>query len=427
MKLKVGARGSALSRKQVEEVMGELGIKDYEVDWMETRGDRDKKSPLGPMEKTDFFTREVDEKVLSGQCTVGIHSAKDLPEPLPKGLKVFALTKGLASHDSLVMRAGQKFEKLKRGALIGSSSKRRDLIIRGLKPDLKCVEVRGTIEERLEKLDRGEVDGLVVAEAALIRLGLTDRNRIYLPGQVAPLQGKLAVVGREGDKEVEALFKKIDHRKKEKSLYLGLSPKHFGKEVVHLPLIEIVPRPFDRLDITCAFADIPEYTHIIFTSKSGVEIFFSCLKEKGYSEKDLEGKEIVAVGKVTAKHVEDHGAKVSKVADVETQEGVIHLLALEDLGKAYVLLPQSSKARCALVQALIHRGVRHQRCDLYDTRPKIPAVKPELESFDEIIFTSPSTVEAFKKVFGKAPKGKKLIAIGPVTRSVLKQVKNANF
>lgn len=419
MKIKVGARGSALSRKQVEEVMGEIGI-EYEAEWIETTGDRDKTSSLGPMEKTDFFTREVDGKVLSGECNVGIHSAKDLPEPLPKGLKIFALTKGVASHDSLVMREGQKFEKLKRCALIGSSSKRRDRVVKGLKPDLQCIEVRGTIEERLEKLDRGEIDGLVVAEAALIRLGITGRNRIYLPGHVVPLQGKLAVVGRERDEQSEALFQKIDHRKKGKVLYTGLNPKHFEKEVTHVPLIEIVPRSFDRFDITCAFDDIPEYTHIIFTSKSGVEVFFSCLKEKGYSEKDLEGKEIVAVGKVTAKYIEDHGVRVTKVADVETQEGVIHLLALEDLGRSYVLLPQSSRARCALVQSLVHRGVRHQRCDLYDTKVKVPTVKPTLESFDEIIFTSPSTVDAFQKVFGKAPKGKRLTAIGPVTCSKLK-------
>lgn len=418
MKLKVGARGSALSKKQVEEVMGELGV-EYEAVWIETRGDRDKTSSLGPMEKTDFFTREVDEQVLKGECDVGIHSAKDLPEPLPKGLKIFALTKGLASYDSLVMHQGQKFEKLKRGAVIGSSSKRRDRVVRGLKPDLKCIEVRGTIEERLEKLDRGEVDGLVVAEAALIRLGLKERNRIELPGPVAPLQGKLAIVGRDGDEKTEALFKKVDARKKGKVLYTGLNPKHFGKEVTHVPLIEIVPRSFDRFDITCAFEDIPDYTHIIFTSKSGVEIFFACLKEKGYSEKDLEGKEILAVGEVTAKYIEEHGVKVTKTADTETQEGMIHLLALEDLGRSYVFLPQSSKARCALVQSLVHRGVRHQRCDLYDTKLKKPTVKPELESYDEIIFTSPSTVEAFKKVFGKAPKGKKLTAIGPITRQKL--------
>jgi uroporphyrinogen-III synthase len=146
------------------------------------------------------------------------------------------------------------------------------------------------------------------------------------------------------------------------------------------------------------------------------------LEAKGYSVKDLEGKEIVAIGKITAKYIEQHGAKVAKIADSETQEGMIHLLALEDLGKSYVFLPQSSRARCNLVQSLVHRGVRHQRCDLYDTKVKIPTVKPKLENFDEIIFTSPSTIDAFQKVFGKLPKEIKLTAIGPVTRIRLNSI-----
>ena len=121
MKIKVGARGSKLSQRQVEEIMGELGI-EYECRWEETVGDRDLVSSLGPMDKTDFFTREIDEKILGGQYDVGIHSAKDLPDPIPKGLKLVALTQGIDSSDSLVMRDGDRLETLKRGAVIGSSS-----------------------------------------------------------------------------------------------------------------------------------------------------------------------------------------------------------------------------------------------------------------------------------------------------------------
>src|SRR5690554_5407387 len=114
MKLKVGARGSKLSRRQVEEVMEELG-EDYACECIETVGDRDLVLPLGPMDKTDFFTREIDAKVLQGKCDVAIHSAKDLPEPLPEGLKVVALTRGVDSRDSLVMPEGKRLETLKRG------------------------------------------------------------------------------------------------------------------------------------------------------------------------------------------------------------------------------------------------------------------------------------------------------------------------
>lgn len=419
VKVKVGARGSKLSRKQVEEVMKELAV-DYTVDYVETIGDRDLKSSLGPMDKTDFFTREIDQKVLDGSCDVGIHSAKDLPDPLPEGLQLIALTKGVDGSDSLVIREGEQFEHLKRGAIIGSSSIRRDEVVKRLRPDLKCIEVRGPVDVRLAMLDRREIDGLVVAEAALIRLGLTTRNRITLPGETAPLQGKLAVVGRKDDKEMKTLFHSVDVRQKTKALYLGLNPKHYGKKVVHLPIIEIIPRSFDDPAMMSAFADIPEYTHLIFTSKTTVEIFFRYLEKKGFCCDDLKGKEVIAVGKITAKHLQEKGIEVNKVAESETQEGIIHLLALEDMDQSYVFLPQSSKARCALSQILVLRGIRHQRCILYDTKPKIPSVKPNLERFDEIIFTSPSTIDAFRKIFGKIPMGKKITTIGPVTRSKLK-------
>ena len=419
MKIKVGARGSKLSRKQVQEVMGELEI-DYTVKFVETIGDRDLKASLGSMDKTDFFTREIDEMVLNRRCDVGIHSAKDLPTPLPKGLKLIALTKGVNGSDSLVMREGDCFERLKTGAIVGSSSLRRNEGVKRLRPDVKCIEVRGPVDARLDMLDRGEIDGLVVAEAALIRLGLTKRNRITLPGETAPLQGKLAVIGREEDQEIETLFHRIDSRKKIKALYLGLNPKHYEKEVFHLPIIEIIPRDFNHPEIVNAFADIPEYTHLIFTSKNAVEIFFSYLEKKGFSVEDLQGKEVVAIGKITAKYIEEKGVHVNRIAEDETQEGIIHLLALEDLDKAYILLPQSSKARGSLFQTLRLRGIRHQRCSLYDTNPKLPAVKPNLGSFDEIIFTSPSTIEAFRKIFGRIPRTKKLTAIGPITRSKLK-------
>lgn len=416
MKIVVGARGSNLSIKQVEEVLGELRAHTpqivFEPIWTTTKGDRDLTSSLVPMDKTNFFTKEIDEMLLEKKCRIAIHSAKDLPEPLPKGLFLIALTKGQDPSDSLVLREG---ETLKKNGVIGSSSLRRNRILRTLRPDLSCVEVRGPIEKRLEKLASGEIDGLVVAEAALVRLGLTHLNRIPLPGETAVNQGKLAIIAREGDREMEELFAPLDRRTKGKALYVGL---HAKEEATHLPLIEIVPRRFDSPEVTSAFADIPQYTHIIFTSKSGVDVFFNCLKHHGHET--IEGKRVIAVGKATAARLAEKGVEGAVIAMDETQEGVIHMLAMEDLDDAYFLLPQSSRARPSLAQTLLLRRVRHQLCHLYDTRVKKPDVKPNLESFDEIIFTSPSTVEAFIEIFGSLPKDKKLTSIGPITSQKLK-------
>ncbi len=170
----------------------------YTVVWVETTGDRDKNTSLRNLDKkSDFFTKELDELLLQGEIDCAIHSAKDLPDPLPQGLVLAALTKGLDSRDSLVFK-----EPLKEGATVATSSLRREEIIRAWRPDLKCVDVRGTIEERLAK----NVDGVVIAEAALIRLGLTHLQRIFLPGDTAPMQGRLAILVHQDNAAVRELF-----------------------------------------------------------------------------------------------------------------------------------------------------------------------------------------------------------------------------
>jgi hydroxymethylbilane synthase len=189
--IKVAARDSLLSRAQVAEVAREYGL-EFETHFVKTTGDLDKKTSLRTLDKPDFFTKEVDALVLNGTCDLAIHSAKDLPERLPEGLRLVALTKGLAPYDALVLREG---EQLKEGAVVATSSVRREEAVNMLGVPVTFTDIRGTIEERLEKLHKKEVDAVVIAEAALIRLGLNP-NRLMLPGETAPLQGRLALVAR---------------------------------------------------------------------------------------------------------------------------------------------------------------------------------------------------------------------------------------
>lgn len=215
-RVKCGARSSPLSRAQVEEVLEELRQFHpkivFEMLWVETSGDKDQRTSLRSLEKTDFFTREIDHAQLQGMCRIGIHSAKDLPDPLPKGLVLVALTKGVDPSDALVLRKGEDLQSLPQGAKIGTSSVRREKNVLALRSDLICVDIRGNIGQRLALLEKGRVDGVVIAEAALLRLRWTKHNRIPLGGDRAPLQGQLAVVAREGDEEMAALFASIDGR-----------------------------------------------------------------------------------------------------------------------------------------------------------------------------------------------------------------------
>lgn len=215
MLIKVGARSSPLSLAQVEEVLREIrGFfpkAAFDVIPLLSQGDKDKKTSLRTMGKTDFFTKEIDDLILAHTCRIGIHSAKDLPEPLAKGLKRIALTKGEDSSDSLVLRQGDSLEKLPKGACIATSSERREEAVLQLRPDFAFTDIRGTIHERLEKLENGSVHGVVIAEAALIRLKLTHLNRIKVPGETVPFQGRLAIIAREDDTEMETLFACLDY------------------------------------------------------------------------------------------------------------------------------------------------------------------------------------------------------------------------
>lgn len=209
---RVGARSSLLSKAQVDEVYQAIACfvphLQFQPLWIETKGDCDKTTSLRYLEKTNFFTDEIDRRQLEGEFRISIHSAKDLPDPLHPDLTIVALTKGVDPSDSLVV---QEFP-LPQGARIGTSSLRREAFLKAWQPDLICVDMRGTIDERLQLLDLGSVDGVVLAEAALIRLKQTHRPRLRLEGEVAPLQGRLAVVALKSDTEIKQLFKSIDTR-----------------------------------------------------------------------------------------------------------------------------------------------------------------------------------------------------------------------
>ncbi len=211
LEITVGARGSRLSKAQVEEVYQEIKLFFPEIrfvpTWIPTRGDQDKKTSLKTLEKTNFFTDEVDRRQVAGEFQISIHSAKDLPDPLHPELEVIAFTKGVDPSDSLVVR---EFP-IPQGARIGTSSERREAFLKNWREDLVCVDVRGTIDERLKLLDEGELDGIVVAEAALIRLKQTERSRLHLDWETAKMQGRLAIIARKNDTHMVNIFQKVHY------------------------------------------------------------------------------------------------------------------------------------------------------------------------------------------------------------------------
>ncbi len=214
MKIEVAGRESPLSKAQIEEVFQELlqfhkNII-FENTFLKTTGDIDLTTSLKDLDKTDFFTKEIDELLLNKKCRIAIHSAKDLPKIIPEGLALIALTKGLDPSDSLVLKEGVTIDSLKNKAVIGTSSVKREEALKNLRPDFTFKDIRGQIMARLELLQNSAVDGVIIAEAALIRLKLEHLNRVKLNYETTPLQGRLAIVARDDDMEMKELFSCID-------------------------------------------------------------------------------------------------------------------------------------------------------------------------------------------------------------------------
>ncbi|MGB7977540.1 MAG: uroporphyrinogen-III synthase [Chlamydiales bacterium] len=180
-------------------------------------------------------------------------------------------------------------------------------------------------------------------------------------------------------------------------LYLGLRPK---SGTFHYPVI----RTEFCGDLGEALALWPKFTHIIFTSQTAVEYW------PGPWD-----KEAIAIGEATAAALRRHGVE-PKMAPFATQEGVIELIREM---KGYFLIPRSRLARAALTDFMQERQIPFHAVDLYDTHFQRLEPIPDLAEFDEIVFTSPSTVRGFLQIYGTLPKGKKLTPIGPVTASFL--------
>jgi hydroxymethylbilane synthase len=410
----VGARASSLSKIQVEEVLEALSSFHPEISFsptfVHTHGDRDLKTSLRTLPRGNFFTKELDIGVLSGQYRVAIHSAKDLPIPLPCGLELVALTKGKDSRDALVLRKGDTLESLPPQAKIATSSLRRIEAIKELRGDLSFSDIRGTIEKRLQRLDEGTISGLVVAMCAMERLHLENKYSLFpLEQAAARYQGRLAVIAREGDIEMEKLFSSIDSKK---VLYTGLeAPK--GENIIHVPLIETVP-----LSSHPSLTLIKGASHLLFGSKTAIGYFFEALESLGIEKKDILKKPCFSIGKKTSISLMEAGFKEIKTATSETSRGLCELLSKESSIKS-LLWPHSELASNVLPSFFQSRKIPYIDWPLYTTKTKDTSPFSLVE-VDEIFFSSPSGVSAFIKIFKTLPEDILMATQGAVTYDFLK-------
>ena len=216
---RVGTSQRPLAIRQLEETITALRAfrpdAKFEIVKIDTYGDKDRVTPISDIEGSDFFTREIDIALLRGKIDFAVHSAKDLPDDPPKGLVVAAITKSIDPYDALVSKNNLRLDELASGARIGASSARRKAQLKAYRADLQIVDIRGNIEERLKRLEDLNLDAIVVAACALIRLGLEDRITQRLPHEILkthPLQGSLAIEARREDSGLIEILSKIDSR-----------------------------------------------------------------------------------------------------------------------------------------------------------------------------------------------------------------------
>ena len=198
--IRIATRASSLALWQAEHVAALLRNQtatQVELVHVSTSGDQDRTRPLAEMGGVGVFTREVQRAVLDGRADIAVHSLKDLPTDTVDGLALAGIPERAPRFDVLVLPSGQHAESiddLPASARIGTGSLRRRAQLLHHRSDLLMQDIRGNVETRLRKLDDGEYDAIVLAEAGLTRLGLNDRISLRLePPLMLPAVGQAAI------------------------------------------------------------------------------------------------------------------------------------------------------------------------------------------------------------------------------------------
>jgi hydroxymethylbilane synthase len=216
--LKIGTRGSPLALAQAHETQARLmaahgmPAEAFEVVVISTSGDRIQDRPLSEAGGKGLFTKEIEEALLAGTIDIAVHSSKDMPTVLPDGLELSAFLPREDARDAFIGKAVKRIIDLPRGAKVGSSSLRRQALIRRMRPDLDVVMFRGNVQTRLRKLEEGVAEGTILAHAGLKRLELGHVVTDLMPLDAfppAPGQGAIGIETRIGDSAVEKMLTAI--------------------------------------------------------------------------------------------------------------------------------------------------------------------------------------------------------------------------
>lgn len=216
--VRIATRKSPLALWQAEHVATSLkqaheGIQ-VELVTMTTRGDKILDTPLAKVGGKGLFVKELEQGLLNNDADIAVHSMKDVPVEFPDGLFLPVIMQREDPSDAFVSNQYSQLEELPEGAVVGTSSLRRQCQLRALRPDLVIHDLRGNVNTRLAKLDDGQYDAIILASAGLKRLGMAERITASLvPEQILPAigQGAVGIECREGDRAILDLLQPLNH------------------------------------------------------------------------------------------------------------------------------------------------------------------------------------------------------------------------
>jgi hydroxymethylbilane synthase len=214
--LRIATRKSPLAMWQAEHVSRKLrqlhqGI-EVELVGMSTQGDKILDTPLAKIGGKGLFVKELEQGMLEGRADIAVHSMKDVPVEFPQGLHLAVILEREDPRDAFVSNRYGTLDELPEGAVVGTSSLRRQCQISANRPDLRIAPLRGNVNTRLRKLDEGEFDAIILASAGLKRLGFDDRISSFLePDQSLPAigQGAIGIECRADDDWVHRLIEPL--------------------------------------------------------------------------------------------------------------------------------------------------------------------------------------------------------------------------
>ncbi|MCG7571894.1 hydroxymethylbilane synthase [Pseudoalteromonas sp. CNC9-20] len=218
-RVRIATRKSALALWQAEFVKAQLerhhrGIT-VELVTMTTKGDIILDTPLAKVGGKGLFVKELEQAMLDGRADIAVHSMKDVPVEFPKGLELHTICEREDPRDAFVSNTFDNIDSLPAGAIVGTSSLRRQCQLKEQRPDLEVRDLRGNVNTRLAKLDDGQYDAIILAAAGLIRLHMPERIRSYISAEQslpANGQGAVGIECRSDDMAIKALLAPLEHR-----------------------------------------------------------------------------------------------------------------------------------------------------------------------------------------------------------------------